>query len=301
MLTTTTKMAYVEGTSVMDDKDKMEMEKMNKWSSPSRSEPPVIHVGSAIVCNPSEAQAIQRPREHLEIRPPISNEPRPEAAGTVYAASRITYESDGEAVDGLRRREPAAMEALYDRLSRPAFGLAYRMLGDGGLAEDVVQEAFLAVWRKAERIDSAVGSLRSLLFAIVHNKAIDALRSRRGAAKDLRLEPIEFKLAQDDFTDRVNVAVDGAIVREALASLPDDQRRVVELAYYKGLTHLEISELLGLPLGTVKSRLRLAVHKLRITVLSDFQAIRGGDADGELTQTAGRGPSRLRILASSSK
>ncbi len=158
------------------------------------------------------------------------------------------------------------MEVLYDRHSRQAFGLAYRMLGDGAAAEDVVQESFLSVWRQSERIDTARGKLQSLVLTVVHNKAIDFLRSRKSGSHDLPLEPAVSKAVEGDFTDRVAAAVDGEVVREALDSLPDDQREAVELAYYKGLTHTEISERLGLPLGTVKGRLRLALDKMRIVL-----------------------------------
>ena len=160
------------------------------------------------------------------------------------------------------------MEVLYDKLSRQAFGLAYRMLGDGAAAEDVVQEAFLSVWRGADRIDTARGKLQSLVLTVVHNKAIDMLRSRKSGIKDLPLEPVFERAAEGDFTERVAAAVDGEVVREALGSLPDDQREAVELAYYGGLTHTEISERLGLPLGTVKGRLRLALDKMRTTLVA---------------------------------
>jgi RNA polymerase sigma-70 factor (ECF subfamily) len=158
------------------------------------------------------------------------------------------------------------MEVLYDRLSRQAFGLAYRMLGDSAAAEDVVQEAFLSVWRGAERIDTARGKLQSLVLTVVHNRAIDVLRSRKGGRKDLPLEPAVELSSEGDFTERVAAAVDGEVVRNALGSLPDDQRQAVELAYYGGLTHTEIAERLGVPLGTVKGRLRLALDKMRLAL-----------------------------------
>ena len=158
------------------------------------------------------------------------------------------------------------MEILYDRLSRQAFGLAYRMLGDGAASEDIVQEAFLSVWRQADRIDTARGKLQSLVLTVVHNKAIDFLRSKKSGAGDLPLEPAEARAEEGDFTERVATAVDGEVVRDALGTLPEDQREAVELAYYGGLTHTEIAERLGVPLGTVKGRLRLALDKLRVTL-----------------------------------
>jgi len=156
------------------------------------------------------------------------------------------------------------MEVLYDRLSRRAFGLAYRIVGDGPAAEDVVQEAFLAVWRGAERIDAARGSLQSYVLTIVHRRAVDLLRSRNGLAqRQLPEDAAERIPGEGDFTEGVAANVDGAVVRGALDGLPGDQRQVVDMAYYQGLTHIEISERLGLPLGTVKSRMRLALEKMR--------------------------------------
>ncbi|MEX0683279.1 MAG: sigma-70 family RNA polymerase sigma factor [Dehalococcoidia bacterium] len=158
------------------------------------------------------------------------------------------------------------MEVLYDRLSRRAFGLAYRIVGDGPAAEDVVQEAFLSLWRSAERIDTARGKLQSYVLTIVHRRAIDALRSRNGLAERQLPEYAENIGSGTDFTERVVSDVDGEVVREALNELPEDQRQVVDMAYYQGLTHVEIAEKLTLPLGTVKSRMRLALDKMRGTL-----------------------------------
>lgn len=156
------------------------------------------------------------------------------------------------------------MELLYDRLARQAFGLAYRILGEGQSAEDVVQEAFLTVWRQAERINPARGSLTSFLMTVVHHKAIDLLRARRGqAARNLALDLSAVPRAASDVADVVMESAGRDEVRAALRSLPDEQRRPIELAYFEGLTHVEIAEALGLPLGTVKSRLRLGLDKMR--------------------------------------
>lgn len=156
------------------------------------------------------------------------------------------------------------MEALYDQLSRRAFGLAYQIVGNGPAAEDVVQEAFLAVWRAAERIDSARGNLQSYVLTIVHRRAIDVVRARGGhPERQLPEDAAERIPGEGDFTEAVDSQIDGAVVRSALDGLPQDQRQVVDMAYYQDLTHIEISERLGLPLGTVKSRMRLALEKMR--------------------------------------
>lgn len=162
------------------------------------------------------------------------------------------------------------MELLYDRLGRQAFGLAYRILGDGPSAEDVVQEAFLALWRQADRLNPARGRLASFLMTVVHHKAVDLLRTRRGqTARQLPLDPAPFEQPQADILETVADSLGREAIRKALQSLPPEQRVTIELAYFQGLTHVEIAEALALPLGTVKSRLRLGLEKMRSSLLGD--------------------------------
>jgi len=157
------------------------------------------------------------------------------------------------------------MEVLYDRLSRQAFGLAYRILGDGPSAEDAVQEAFLSVWRQAERIDPGRGKLTSFVLTVVHHKAIDAVRARRGQmARQVVVDPMNIENEGADVSEHIMRSLDREAVKRALEGLPDEQRRPILMAYFEGLTHVEISEALGLPLGTVKSRLRLGLEKMRL-------------------------------------
>jgi RNA polymerase sigma-70 factor (ECF subfamily) len=156
------------------------------------------------------------------------------------------------------------MEALYDRLSRQAFGLAYRMLGDSQSAEDVVQDAFLSVWRAAERIDASRGKLQSYVLTVVHRRAIDVLRARKAPVTQLGADDApDIRDRRTDVVETVAMMLDAQAVRNALGALPEEQRMVVEMAYFRGLTHVEIAERLALPLGTVKSRLRLALNKIR--------------------------------------
>jgi RNA polymerase sigma-70 factor (ECF subfamily) len=179
-------------------------------------------------------------------------------------SERSIFREDGDLAAALRRRDPLAMEVLYDRLGRQAFGLAYRILSDGPSAEDVVLEAFLTVWRQADRIDVARGKLSSFVLTVVHHKAIDALRTRRGqVARQVSVDVADVEKAGGDVSERVMQSLNRDDVRAALAGVPDDQRRAIEMAYYEGLTHIEIAEALGLPLGTVKSRLRLGLEKMR--------------------------------------
>jgi len=163
------------------------------------------------------------------------------------------------------------MEVLYDRLGRQAFGLAYRILGDGPSAEDVVQEAFLTLWRQAERVDSTRGKLSSFVLTLVHHKAIDALRAKRGQlARQISSELEQIERVGADVSERVLQSASRDEVRAALAAVPDDQRRTIEMAYYAGLTHVQIAEALELPLGTVKSRLRLGLEKMRAALKTGF-------------------------------
>lgn len=192
---------------------------------------------------------------------------RPEGTDLDVHAGRTTYTGDDDLAIGLRRKDPDAVEVLYERLGRQAFGLAYRILGDGPAAEDVVQEAFLTVWRQADRVDPARGKLSSFVMTVVHHKAIDNLRVRRGiTARQVSLDPGILEKQGPDVSERVLQTMDRDAVRAAILGLPDDQRTAVQMAYFEGLTHVDISEKTGIPLGTVKSRLRLALVKMRATL-----------------------------------
>lgn len=171
----------------------------------------------------------------------------------------------------IQARDDAALGELYDRYGRPAFGLAYRILGERGGAEDVVQEAFLNVWRRAASFQTGRGGVRPWLLSIVHNLAIDRRRGRhRRELQDVPIETVTYSLESTDDDPFVAVASDleAAQVHAALNALPADQRQAIELAYFAGLTHQEIAARTGTPLGTVKSRLRLGLQKMR-AVLGD--------------------------------
>jgi RNA polymerase sigma-70 factor, ECF subfamily len=165
----------------------------------------------------------------------------------------------------VQRAEAAAFEVVYDRHAGAAFPLAYRMCGVRQLAEEVVQEAFLSIWRSGARYDRRRGSVRTWILGITHHRAIDALR--RGVVQDRHRasdEGIEERLEASDRTD-VEVArrEEAHEIRGALDVLPDEQRRAIELAYYGGFTQSEIAELLDVPIGTVKGRMRLGMEKMR--------------------------------------
>ncbi len=166
----------------------------------------------------------------------------------------------------VQRKDASAFEIVFDRHGGAAYSLAYRIVGDRGLAEDVAQEAFLSVWRSGARFDRARGSVRTWLLGVVRNRAIDALRrdAGRAPAVSLELDTVPEQESRFERTDAEALRHETASeVRSALSELPADQVRVVQLAYFGGLTHVEIAQVLGMPLGTVKGRMRLAMDKMR--------------------------------------
>ena len=150
-----------------------------------------------------------------------------------------------------------------------AYSLAHRIVGDPAIAEDVTQEAFLSVWRSGARFDAARGSVRTWTLGIVRNRAIDALRRAAGSAPKLNLddEAVLEARPSDDFTDSEAIRRETSRrVRGALQELPSEQSEVIGLAYFGGFSHSEIAEMLGMPLGTVKGRMRLGLEKIRVTL-----------------------------------
>jgi RNA polymerase sigma-70 factor, ECF subfamily len=181
---------------------------------------------------------------------------------------RLEALADEELIARAREGDEAAFALIYERHGLAAFSLAYRIVGRRGAAETVVQEAFLSLWRHAQRYDPARAGLRAFLLGIVRHRAIDALR--RSAVHESRRagdEGAAERLAAEQRTDAEVMRRDGAAhVRRALADLPADQQRVIELAYFGGFTQSEIASMLGAPLGTVKGRMRLGLEKLRATL-----------------------------------
>lgn len=173
-----------------------------------------------------------------------------------------TVDGDGVLVTRLARRDEAALAELYDRHGATAFSIALRVVGDRETAEDVVQEAFLAVWRGAASYRPERGAARPWLLSVVRNRAIDAVRARSARPRTTTADDHHLAAADDPEQAAIN-AVLGAAVRTAVATLPAEQRAAVEMAYFAGLSYPEIAARLGVPLGTVKSRLRLALERLR--------------------------------------
>lgn len=171
--------------------------------------------------------------------------------------------SDEQIIEGLRRQEPEMLECLYERYHRLAFALATRILGDSGMAEEVVQEAFLSAWRHAGSYRPERASVKTWLTSIVHHRAIDRLRSR--VIHD-PLDTLETAPASPLLPDVADLAIqnmEGEKVRAALLDLPQEQRQAITLAYFSGWTHVEIAGHAGVPVGTVKGRLRLGLEKMR--------------------------------------
>jgi RNA polymerase sigma factor (sigma-70 family) len=154
-----------------------------------------------------------------------------------------------------------ALAELYDRYGRVAYGLAQRVVRDPALAEDAVQEAFLAVWRSAATFRAERAKPSTWILTLVHRRAVDLVRRearRRGDPLEAAPDPVA-RPAEEE----VDVRRNRRIVQDALRRLPDDQRQALELAYYGGLTQSELAERLGLPLGTVKSRMFTGLRRLR--------------------------------------
>jgi RNA polymerase sigma-70 factor (ECF subfamily) len=177
----------------------------------------------------------------------------------------VSLLADEDLMQLMRQGDAQAFEMIYERHSTAAFSLAYRMVGRRGTAEDVVQEAFLSLWRSGARYDHTRGSVRTWVLGIVHHRAIDALRrsmvhDKRRASDEGIEERFEAKERTDVQAARREEATD---VRSALATLPEEQSKAIELAYFGGFSHSEIAKLLETPIGTVKGRIRLGLEKLR--------------------------------------
>jgi RNA polymerase sigma-70 factor (ECF subfamily) len=163
-----------------------------------------------------------------------------------------------------------AFDELYRRYSAAAYGLAYRLTAQQLLAQDVVHDAFLALWRAPEAYDPARGPFRTFFLSLVHHRAVDTVRReerlRARTERAANLEPVHDEDVAEAVTEDAFLGVRRKEVREALAALPADQRQVLEMAYFQGKTQVQISEEISIPLGTVKTRTLAAMRKLRRTL-----------------------------------
>jgi RNA polymerase sigma-70 factor, ECF subfamily len=182
-----------------------------------------------------------------------------------HSPTELRELADEDLMQLVRRGDAQAFEVVYERHCSAAFSLAYRMCGTRAAAEDVVQESFLSLWRSGARYDRARGSVRTWVLGIVHNRAIDSLR--RSIVHDRRRasdEGIEERFEARERTDVEVARLDEAQeIRVALKTLPAEQSRVIELAYFGGFTQSEIATMIDTPIGTVKGRMRLGLEKMR--------------------------------------
>lgn len=177
----------------------------------------------------------------------------------------LVADPDRGLIARVEQRDPEALAALYDRYSARLMGLAYRILGETGEAEEILQEVFLYVWRAASSFDGARGTVLAWLIVATRSRSIDRLRTRRPAARAgvQSLETSPEPTSPDDVESAYAGRQWEGVCRAAIRELPEDQRRALELAYFEGLTQQEIAQRTSSPLGTVKTRVRLGLMKLR--------------------------------------
>jgi len=182
--------------------------------------------------------------------------------------------TDEQLMTRLAMRDIRAFEALYDRYGTLVYSTALRVVGDAQLAEDIAQEVFLRIWRRPDHYVPERGRFVTWLLSVARNGAVDQIRTRgRRRRHETAGEEVERELPADEGQDpalMAQLADERQKVRRALASLPLEQRRVIEMAYYGGYTQQEIAEMLSQPLGTVKTRIRLGMQKLRATLAPEI-------------------------------
>lgn len=191
---------------------------------------------------------------------------------------RIRRRSDREGQDGrlllrITKGDQAAFEALYDRFVMPALGLAVKLCGDRALAEDVVQETFLSIWRRPGSYSPDRGTVSAYVLGMVHHKAVDAIRHEESIRRRERAAADEPESSTgDELVDEAWISVRRDRVRSAVQKLSDVQREALELAYFGGLTYSEVADKLGIPLGTAKTRMRDGMIRLRDLLADEERA-----------------------------
>jgi RNA polymerase sigma-70 factor, ECF subfamily len=206
---------------------------------------------------------VERHRELIVAEPAFGGADGREAPNA--ALSDDAALSDGALVVLLREQPAAGVAAIYDRYGRLVFSMALRIAQDHGAAEEITQDVFVRCWRSIDRYHLQQGSLATWLLTIAHHRAIDELRSRRGKSqrREISADHMHLLTANEPAIDDVLLRGD---VRVALAALPQPQREAIELIFWGGLTRREVAAQLSVPLGTVHTRLRLGMDKLRSTL-----------------------------------
>ena len=193
-------------------------------------------------------------------RPTVPTEERLPAPEDAQARRRA---EDAALLARIVDRDELAVEELYRRYSGPLYSLAYQVTNADRFAQDVVQEVFVALWRDASRFDPARGNVAPWLFSLARHKAIDLVRREATIRKRTADVDLELHEAEDDVDHATWLNIRRERVREAVATLSPIQREALELAFFQGLTHVEVAEPLEIPLGTAKTRIRSALLKLR--------------------------------------
>ena len=200
----------------------------------------------------------------VSLQDPLRAATRQEASIRVLVKPELT---DEQLISAICKGEEFAMELLYERYHGYVYALTYRILHDPTASEDIVQDAFLSIWRKALSYQAQNGSVQSWIQAIVRNKAIDKIRA--SAHRDYQWTPLQADNEQDPPSEQPDVweqawqSEQHRIIHEVMEQIPNEQRMVIELAYFGGLTHAEIAEQYHIPLGTVKGRMRLGLQKMK--------------------------------------
>lgn len=174
-----------------------------------------------------------------------------------------TPSDDASVVRRIAEGDESALATLYDRWAQPVYSLVAHFLKDADGAEDVVEETFWQVWQRASSYDASRGTVRTWILTIGRSRALDRIRSRKRNREDIGTDLSFVRDPRPDPAQEVEGAERGQLVYSALCELPEDQRRALELAYFRGLSQSEIAEFLGEPLGTIKTRMRLGMQKLR--------------------------------------
>jgi RNA polymerase sigma-70 factor, ECF subfamily len=189
----------------------------------------------------------------------------PPAANAHIRDERPPMMSDDQALlESIVQRDAQALEALYGRYKGMTYALAQRILNDWQSSEEAVQDAFVAIWRRASTYRPEAGNVRTWILAITRNAAIDRLRREKGARTNLPL--LESVAADNSTAKAMSIIADRDVMAKALAELPSDQRHAIELAYFGGYSYPEIATALDVPVGTIKSRIRLALEKMRTAI-----------------------------------
>lgn len=183
--------------------------------------------------------------------------------GVLLALKLSQGEGDDELLRRLQAREPDAMKSVYDRFGRIAWSVILSIVNDAAVAEDLVQETFLRVWNRAHTFEPGRGAIGPWLLTIARNQAIDHIRSRSAHMGSQEVDACDCPALYTNMEDQILNADNARLVRAAISKLDANQRKVIELAYYEGLSQSEMAERMGQPLGTVKTWVRAALRRLR--------------------------------------